>query len=159
MINQGKKIFGFTLVELMAALAVVMVLVALALPRFRLFIATARQAEAQSNLGIIASLQQTYQLKYNGNYFDTNFDMGKGKAGGDCLDANQKNELGFRVVNCRKLRYTYNPTSSGGGEAENDGNQVLKIYPNCSGSIDKWSITDGRVLKNNSNIIEACDSL
>ena len=71
-----KKFCGFSLVELMAAVAVVSILVALALPRYRLFITSSRQAEAQSNLGIIASLQQTHQLK-DGGYYTTNFKVGK----------------------------------------------------------------------------------
>ncbi len=158
MTAKHKKIFAFSLVELMAALAVVMVLVALALPRYRLFIASSRQAEAQANLGIIASLQQTYQLKYD-QYYTTTFDLGKGAAVGDCTtDANTKNGLGFRVVNCAKLRYTYSPTN-GGGEAENDGSQLLKIYPGTcsSGSTDQWSIDDKRELTNSPNIISTCE--
>ena len=149
-----KKFFAFSLVELMAAVAIVGILVALALPRYRLFIATSRQAEAQSNLGIIATLQQTYQLKYDGKHFTDSFNMGQG-GGGSCQDANQKNELGFRVVDCGKLRYTYNAATF--GSAKNDGaNNSLLIYPGCTGSADEWSITKERVLTNTDKIIEKC---
>ena len=110
MTTKRKKLFAFSLVELMAALAVIMVLVTLALPRYRVFIATSRQAEAQSNLGIIAKLQQTYQLKYIGKYYaNSNFKMGQGSSDGTCgnNENSQQNELGFRVSQCSKLRYTY----------------------------------------------------
>ena len=159
MTAKHKKIFAFSLIELMAALAVVMVLVALALPRYRLFIASSRQAEAQSNLGIIASLQQTYQLKHDGNYSNSLSNMGMGISGGQCGLAVESNELGFRVINCSKLRYTYSSGSSGGGEAENDGSQLLKIYPGtCSGgSTDNWSINDKRELTNSPDIISTCE--
>ena len=159
MLTKHKKIFGFSLVELMAALAVVMILVAIALPRYQLFIASSRQAEAQSNLGIIATLQQTYSLRHGRYCCGTTFNMGKGTGSSDCGagSAKETNELGFRVVDCTALRYGYQP-SGGGGEAENDGNQgaAKQIFPGCSGSADKWTITAARELTNNPNVINYC---
>ena len=64
--GRTQKLLGFTLIELMAALVVVMVLVAIALPRFRIFIARARQGEAVQNLGVIYTLQKTYMLDSQG---------------------------------------------------------------------------------------------
>lgn len=156
MLSRYKQTSGFTLVELMAVVTVLMVLVSIALPRYRLFVASSRQAEAQANLGIIASLQQSYQLKYDGNYY-AGFNMGRG-ASGDCTDATQKNLLGFRVIDCTKLRYSYAPNSSdGGGAAINDGSKPhLLIYPKCTGSTDDWAIDDKRTLYHNNNIIEGC---
>lgn len=144
-----KHSLGFSLVELMAVVVIVGILVSLALPRFRLFIATARQAEAHANLGIIASLQQTYYLKYD-KYFTSGLSMGDGTCG---LSA-EKNELGFRNVNCDKLRYKYSATS-GGGEAKASGANPREIYPNCA-KPDNWSIDDKRVLKHETNVIKTC---
>ena len=156
-----KKLCGFSLVELMAALAVVSTLVALALPRYRLFITSARQAEAHANLGIIASLQQTYQLA-SGSHYSTSFKVGSGNGDGGCGSANNQlgNELGFRVVDCAKLRYTYSPIS-GVGDAEHDEDDPRgSIYPNCHASSykDKWEINAQRKLTQTPgmNIIEAC---
>jgi len=148
-----KHSLGFSLVELMAVVVIVGILVSLALPRFRLFIATARQAEAHTNLGIIASLQQTYYLKYNA-YF-SGLDMGGGGAS-TCGASKENNALGFRNVNCAKLRYKYT-SSGGGGVATNTGSDNnLLIYPNCSGKIDTWTIDDKRELKQTANVITGC---
>ena len=144
-----KHSLGFSLVELMAVVVIVGILVSLALPRFRLFIATARQAEAHANLGIIASLQQTYYLKFD-KYFTAGLSMGDGT----CEDSAQQNELGFRNVNCAKLRYKYSATS-GGGEAKASGASPREIYPNCPKE-DTWTIDDKRVLKQTKNVIKEC---
>ena len=61
---KGRLLDGFSLVELMAAVAVVAILVSLALPRYRAFIARARTSEAKTNLGIIYGLQQTYKAEF-----------------------------------------------------------------------------------------------
>lgn len=162
---RAKKIFGFTLVELMASIVVVMVLVALALPRYRLFIASSRQAEAQANLGIIATLQQSYALKYGGggNYLGgppDNLDMG---GVGKCdITANQANLLGFRVVDCSRLRYNYTThgAPNGGGSATNNSTLFSgkPIYPGCSGTgaDDVWNINEQRLLQNTAKVIEKC---
>ena len=58
--NKPSKWHGFTLVELLAALAIVGVIATLALPRYRAQVARARQAEATTSLGTIRDLQKTY---------------------------------------------------------------------------------------------------
>ena len=133
---------GFSLVELMAVVTVIGILVALALPRFRTFIARSRQAEAINNLGVIHKLQQSYNLKYSGfgadSVYHAGLKMGLGGIGGTCGDgsAGTKNTLGFRVEDCDKLRYTYSTISTGGGGgggmADNNNHAGRQIYPNCS---------------------------
>ena len=131
---------GFSLIELMVAITVIGILVALAMPRYRLYIATSRQAEAHANLGLIASLQQTYQLKHNGKYYDnSSFQMGLG-GGGTCSDtvSSKQNNLGFRVSDCERLRYTYSVGGDGAGTATNDGSDSSRyIYPDCA-QTDTW---------------------
>ena len=156
-----KHELGFSLVEVMAVIVIVGILVALALPRFRLFVATARQAEAHANLGIIASLQQTYYLKYNKHYENTSLKMGNGGDSGTCTDDvnSEKNLLGFRSVNCANLRYTYTVATSGVGKALNDdGPSGKEIYPGCTGAgkDDEWTIDSKRVLTHTKNVIEQC---
>ncbi len=140
----------------MAAVAVVGILAALALPRYRAFIATSRQGEAITNLGIIASLQQSYFLRYDGNYHNT---LKYGDAnGGDCsnIDTAKKNVLGFRATKCEKLRYTYTSDSAtGGGSAASGSVSGKNIYPNCT-ETDTWSITDDRDLSHTANAIAKC---
>lgn len=153
-IHKLLKMFGFSLVELMAAVAVMGILVSLALPRFRAFIARSRMAEAKANLGIIATLEQSYLVEYQ---IYTNLSPSVG-GGGNCGDPYEKNELGFRMVNCADARYYYSATASGGGsfraEANNNGNE---IYPNCSDNPqDRWFINEKRFLEHNLSALTVC---
>ena len=153
--DKTSRLQGFSLVELMAAVAIVAILVSLALPRFRLFIARSRMAEAKTNLGIIATLQQSYLAEYQ-KYANL---AGMGYSG-DCNStaegSKDKNELGFRVVSCEDLLYNYN--SSGGttsftAKASSNGST---IYPECTGKHDEWSINQKRKLKHDKNILKEC---
>ena len=59
-----KLVLGFSLVELMAAVGIMGVLVALALPALSSVHSTQSYAEAKTNLGIIYGLQQTYRAEF-----------------------------------------------------------------------------------------------
>ena len=135
---------GFSLVELMAAVGIVSILVSLALPRFRAFIARARTSEAKMNLGIIYGLQQTYKAEFE--KYATFSGMGYNNSCGA-----ENNELGFRVTDCSKLLYFYK-SSAGGGDADSKGS---KIYPNCTEK-DQWSINVKRKLTHDRSAIEHC---
>ena len=153
--NRMSKLQGFSLVELMAAVAIVAILVSLALPRFRLFIARSRMAEAKTNLGIIATLQQSYHAEYQ-KYANLTSMGYTGNCGSSTDGAEKKNELGFRVVSCEDLLYNYN--SSGGttsftAKANSNGST---IYPECTGKHDEWSINQKRKLKHDKNILKEC---
>ena len=169
---QGKRKYwlGFSLVELMAVVAVIGILVSLALPRFRVFIARGRQAEAAHNLGNIRGLQKAFHLRAQGlglgdNVYHSDMKMGLGLGGGsgtcDPTGSGRKNDLGFRVEECTKLRYTY---LTGGatniGQAKNEANGSRFIYPNCSGggSKDEWSITVSGNLTHDHDIVQDCDN-
>lgn len=58
----NKKISGFTLIELMIAVVVVAILVAVAVPSYRSYTVKGNRAAAQSYLMTIAQLQQQYLL-------------------------------------------------------------------------------------------------
>ena len=146
--DRTSRLRGFSLIELMAAVAIVAILVSLALPRFRLFIARSRMAEAKTNLGIIATLQQSYLVEYQKYIALTKVDKS------NC--ASDKNELGFRVVNCELL---YGYESTGGGATSftanaDSGTEV--IYPGCSGKNDKWEINEKRKLEHKDSVIKKC---
>ena len=141
------KFFAFSLVELMAAVAIVAILVSLALPRFRAFIANSRMAEAKANLGILATLAQSYKIEYS---VDTcpSVDMGKG----DCTGTAKANQLGFRVVDCDSLRYRY----KGCPEFFANSN-ISEIYPGCNmTNQDRWTINENRFLNHNESAVKNC---
>ena len=167
-----KRWLAFSLIELMAVVAIMGVLVSLALPRFRTFVARARMAEATHNLGVIQSLQKSYilyqeMLGNDGRPWCCIL-MGRGYQGaGWCTDIYLKNKLGFRVEDCTKLRYSYWSgdtiflnaainTYLGGNlpvaltnepvsVAHNNGEGVHRIYPGChgNGKHDAWSVRSG----------------
>ena len=66
-----KNAAGFSLLELMVVVAILGVLATFAVPRFNIFRARARQAEAKSNLGVIFTLQEAFKIDkeryYNGD--------------------------------------------------------------------------------------------
>ena len=159
---------GFSLVELMAVIAIISILVSLALPRFRLFVARGRQAEAMHNLGNIKGLQHAFNLRKQGlnlgdNLYHTGMVMGEGDdlaTGHTCAETliGIKNDLGFRVEDCPKLRYTYVSNNLAGsvGEATNNANGGKFIYPNCSGSRDEWVISMSGAITND-DVVRHCD--
>lgn len=134
---------AFSLIEMMVVVTVIGILVSVAVPRFKTFIARGRQAEAKHNIGVIDKLQQTYNLRWQG--FGKDDEWFNGRLGGNgsnstgCSPALVKNALGFRLKDCEKARYDYH-TQKEHDEATNNGNSGLTIYPNCegNGSVDTW---------------------
>ncbi|MGZ8157572.1 MAG: type IV pilin protein [Methylobacter sp.] len=63
------KIRGFTLLELMIAVAIVGLLAAIAVPSYRAYITAGKRAEAQGALVAFANAMEQWRLQ-NGNYCD-----------------------------------------------------------------------------------------
>ena len=144
-----KKATGFSLLELMVVVAILGVLATVAVPRFNIFRARARQAEAKSNLGVIFTLQEAFSID-NETYYDGNNanwggtqmndngsrDGYRGGGAGSCLP----NKLGFRLANCGNARYGYWIANAGEVQflaiahatSEPQGNK--RIFPGCAGS-------------------------
>ena len=144
-----KKLAGFSLLELMVVVAILGVLATVAVPRFNIFRARARQAEAKSNMGVIYTLQEAFAIDhekyYNGEgtttwggsdmYTDATADGYRGGSG-DC----KPNKLGFRLANCDKARYRYwiDQTSSERtflSIAFAPSDAKARIFPGCGGTL------------------------
>ena len=111
-----KKLAGFSLLELMVVVAILGVLATVAVPRFNIFRARARQSEAKTNLGVIFTLQEAFAVDHE-QYYDGN----NANWGGTQMNTNasrdgyrtagssvcNNNKLGFRLANCDKARYGY----------------------------------------------------
>ena len=134
---------GFSLVELMVVVAIIGILSALAIPRFKVFQAKARQAEAKSNLSHIFTLEQSYQADE-----DTYVEMAKI---GNTHCSGQENQLGFQVEPCKKARYTYEVPASTvtaskfTAQAQSGIGDDNKVMPGCG--VDEWQIDQDKTLK------------
>ena len=149
--NWMKKPLGFSLLELMVVVAILGILATVAVPRFNIFRARGRQAEAKSNLGVIFTLQETHNVHHE-SFYDG---AAAGQAGamntiatavgyrvlGGKAPVCDSNKLGFTVANCGQMRYGYQ--ISGGSEtaftaiafAPSDTNTNNKrIFPGCNGT-------------------------
>ena len=155
-VARGRLMVGFSLIELMAAVVVVGILVTLALPRYRLFIARSRMAEAKTNLGIIYGLQQTYKAEFE-KWGRIDEGMGCPNTCGTDPGKQRKNELGFRVTDCDKLRYLYEDMTPPKTKATSSGVGDCEIYPSCpTAEVDEWQINDLRHLEHKTSVIKEC---
>ena len=158
------KLQGFSLVELMAVVAIIAVLSALTLPRYRAFVARSRMGEAKVNLKHIQALQALYRSE-NAEYY-SGLEVGNISGAQKCnvgsAGVELRNELGFQPDDCAQLRYGY--TTTGGsvtfnGTADYNGTPEQKaIYPECGGSgKDRWSIDNTKKPTHDVNAVKQCD--
>ena len=153
---------GFSLVELMVVVAIIGILASLALPRFRIFQAKARQSEAKSTLAQIYTLEQAYYGE-----FDTYVPLTARGFQGNACAGNEPNELGFLLDGCdgeaktNKVRYSYAVELTDGGAGFNatatsgDGpaNRVLAGCP-----AETWTMTHQKILTVANDVTKACNN-
>ncbi len=144
---KNNKEKGFSLVELMVVVAIIGILAALALPRFKVFQAKARQSEAKTNLSSIYTLEQSY-FGDNDKYAPM-----EQHGQGNCPE----NELGFILKPCAKSRYSYSVTATDAEfTAVADSGQPNKIMGGCSIN-DIWQIDQERNLQATSDSSKKCN--
>lgn len=76
----SRKLKALTLIELLVVLAIIGILVLMALPNLMPMITKAKSAEAQSNLGHIYTLEQSYRYlhsKYNSSLSEIGYEANK----------------------------------------------------------------------------------
>lgn len=150
---KNSKQRGFTLVELMVVVAIIGILSALAVPRFKVFQAKARQAEAKTNLSHIYTLEQSY---FGDN--DVYINIAETGLGTTC----EENDIGFQLQPCNGSRYKYVVSVSGGGayflaEAESGTGGANKVMSGCAAA-DHWSIDNDRCLCAMNDVTKHCES-
>ena len=123
--NNNQK--GFTLIELMIVVAIIGILAAIAIPNFMSYQCKAKQSEAKSNLGSIATCQEAYKAEFD-IYGDTMSKIGFGTKGDP--------------------RYTY--TTNGGGTYTATALQTTATSFG-NDTADKWTMTDDLDLSNDYN--------
>lgn len=140
---------GFSLVELMVVVAIIGILAALAVPRFQMFQAKARQSEVKNNLSHIYTLQESY-FGDNDEYGTIPLTDGQANCPGD-------SQIGFRVTPCvqagkpLKVRYAYETTSAGATSFTARGRANANvIVPGCAFR-DTWTINNNKELEDGAN--------
>ncbi len=148
---------GFSLVELMVVVAIISVLAALAIPRFKTFQAKARQAEAKSNLSHIYTLEESYRGE-NDTYVDL--------AAANYCGLTTGNLLGFVIPGgCNpasatsKVRYGYavgpgSTTTAFTATATSGGGTANKVNPDCAADI--WTMDQNKVLRATNDSVKTC---
>lgn len=148
---------GFSLVELMIVVAIIGILAGLAVPKFQMFQAKAKQSEAKNNLSHIYTLEQSYFGDQ-----DTFVDfaaIGRTGAGPqECNHTTKTNVLGFKPQGaCSKVRYGYSVTgASGAGFTGTAASYANLIVSGCDQS-DTWTIDQNKVLLPSTDATRECN--
>lgn len=147
-----KQQSGFSLVELMVVVAIIGILATIAVPKFKVFQAKARQAEAKTTLAHIYTLEQAY-------FGDNDKYAVLAKVGGPAGCTNTANPLGFYIDNCPKSRYSYEvatPNATAFTATATSGvNAANKVMPGCPADI--WTMNQNKVLAANPDVTTACN--
>ncbi len=133
-----KKPRGFSLVELMVVVSIIAVLSAIAIPKFRIFQAKARQAEAKMNLSTIFTLESSYQG--DNDTFVNLPAVGFGYG-------NPNNTLGFYTTGVPRYTYTVGSASTIYflGDAKSGTGTSNMVMPGCA-SADDWQMDSNETL-------------
>ena len=132
---RGNNQKGFTLIELMIVIAIIGILAAIAIPNYLGYSCKAKQSEAKSSLGAIATCQEAYKAE-----FDTYRDG---------ADTAALANIGFAVKGTP--RYTYKVTGASATEYLATATESTAFGDSDS---DTWTMTDDLVL---TNTINTCD--
>jgi type IV pilus assembly protein PilA len=110
---------GFTLIELMAVLAIIMILMAVAIPALSEARQRANETNAVGMMRVITRAETAYALAFNSGYSSDLYALGPTYGGNptvnraDLVDSNVAGTTaGNRTVNAKGYTITYNPVGS-----------------------------------------------
>jgi len=136
---------GFSLLELMIVISIIGLLAQLAVPKYQMFMAKARQAEGKTNLSHIYTLEMSYHAD-NGTFFDVPY-FGRHTADPNACTFTP-NPLGFSLgQTCSKIRYVYQVSPSNGSYFFAIAVGALGIIVAGCGLRDYWYIEPDKVIK------------
>ena len=132
---RGNNQKGFTLIELMIVVAIIGILAAIAIPNYLSYTCKAKQSEAKSSLGAIATCEEAYLAEY---------DTYKNAADADALAV-----VGFKIKGSPRYTYTVSGASATAYLAT-----AAESTAFGDTDTDTWTMTEGLVL---TNTINTCD--
>ncbi len=123
--RRGFKKTGFSLIELLIALAIVAVLAIIAVPAYTKYVVKARQAEAKTQLTAVRQAQEIYRLQHGAYTLNTAFLSGwQGIVG----------KYAFSILSCTSSNFTAKASRTDGGT-----------------EVDAWTIDDSGILSHTVN--------
>jgi type IV pilus assembly protein PilE len=135
-----KRTSGFTLIELMVAVAIVGIIAAIAFPSYTNHMKKARRSEAQQLLLAASSKEEQYILEFRG-YTDSFVNMNYSSEGWDCTSTATKCENDFYDVTISisggpPPSYTITAAPKTGTSQEGDGNLTIASTGSRTGTWD-----------------------
>ena len=113
--NQRRKQKGFSLIELLIVIAIILIIASMAIPKFIQSQMTAHEASAVGSLRAINQAEITYQTSYPGKGFaDTLPNLGSGSGGGANCIPNQNSACLLDSTLSSGVKSGYNFAAVGG---------------------------------------------